>query len=299
MLPHNNAPPVAFKGSIMAFSSAEIRELIGLLTPIFISNDQRRALLFRTFPNDSEIIQRFNFDQPARDFTAQVIESLYRNDRAGLLVLLHVIQEYEGGELARNLTPFIHRVEGMLANAEPRPTGGSPAMPRSLSGVLIGVALIVVIGIVVMLSRQGLQANTPPTLSPTLPLTETSTLPPTATATPTTPFTETPTTLPTATTTPTVTETLTTPFTETPVLRLKAYPCPANITTTRGEVLNVVQQTPSGGSRQSVRAGQNITLLTRTAPEVFNAMYKIADSNTGRELGWIAVEYVVPSTNCP
>jgi uncharacterized protein YraI len=77
------------------------------------------------------------------------------------------------------------------------------------------------------------------------------------------------------------------------------YPCNATITTARGTVLNVVTEFASGGNTKSVRAGQAIIILGKTPPSAAIPKYQIRDVATGRDLGWIAAEYVVLSPSCP
>lgn len=80
----------------------------------------------------------------------------------------------------------------------------------------------------------------------------------------------------------------------------KGYPCEAKIEFYSSAPLNVVHVSPirSSSLRAPVQQGASIVILDR-AQETLNQYWYHIEDTSGNELGWITVEHVVPSANCP
>ena len=101
----------------MALTTAQVQQLIILLIPPFMDESTRKALLFMAFPNDPTKPGQFDLNQPAHEFAAEVVRKLYLNNQADLLVLLQIIQDFKGGDLSRNLQPFVESLSQRATGA--------------------------------------------------------------------------------------------------------------------------------------------------------------------------------------
>ena len=83
------------------------------------------------------------------------------------------------------------------------------------------------------------------------------------------------------------------------IIKNRQYPCDATVKKSGATVLKVVRQFPISPDRMSINAGQNIIIIAANTKNPSDPLYQITDKSSGKELGYIPVEYVVLSNNCP
>lgn len=81
---------------------------------------------------------------------------------------------------------------------------------------------------------------------------------------------------------------------------VKGYPCEGRVVFYSSVPLNVVRVSPASRSsfRDPIQQGISVTILSKVQETLQDYWYQISDL-AGEELGWIPVEHVVPSANCP
>lgn len=133
--------------------------------------------------------------------------------------------------------------------------------------------------------------------TPTPTLTETPTPQPTDTPIVTPAFTPT---TPTQTVLPTLLATTSASPVVQPTVMERSYPCEGQIIFNSSVPLNVVRKGPSSRAsfRNPVQQGSAIIILDKAQETQTEFWFQIANQNN-EELGWIPIQYVISSTNCP
>ncbi len=105
----------------MLLSDAELQQLIRLLIPVFQDSGTRRYLIGMAFPSDLNRRSAIALDSPPRQFTFDMVDYYYRRAPSDLITVLHVVQEEQGGDLARALQPFVDKLAQSVAQAYTAP----------------------------------------------------------------------------------------------------------------------------------------------------------------------------------
>jgi hypothetical protein len=113
----------------MPLSDADLQQLVRLLIPVFQDSGTRRYLIGMAFPSDLNRRSAIALDSPPRQFTFDMVDYYYRRAPSDLITVLHVVQEEQGGDLARALQPFVDKLAQSVAQAYTAPTPSATEQP--------------------------------------------------------------------------------------------------------------------------------------------------------------------------
>lgn len=88
--------------------------------------------------------------------------------------------------------------------------------------------------------------------------------------------------------------------TSTPPDILRIYPCPANITRSRGDpVIQLRANSATDNNRREIAAGEQILVNGPSTGLDYDPVYEILSASDSVRLGWISIDYVELSVSCP
>ncbi|MDL1921207.1 TIR domain-containing protein [Chloroflexi bacterium CFX3] len=113
----------------MPLSDAELQQLIRLLIPVFQDSGTRRYLIGMAFPSDLNRRSAIALDSPPRQFAFEMVDYYYQRAPSDLITVLHVVQEEQGGDLARALQPFVDKLAQSVSQAYTPPAPSAAEQP--------------------------------------------------------------------------------------------------------------------------------------------------------------------------
>lgn len=103
----------------MPLTREAFSRLVNLVAPTLPDRDKRRHILSLAFIDAPAKQTVVSLDLPANTFTANLLAHCHTTNEADLLTLLQVIQENEGGSVARELAPFVESLRAATAPTTP------------------------------------------------------------------------------------------------------------------------------------------------------------------------------------